>query len=266
MKHFSKIWLPVLIAAAGAVLLAFFLDLRIRSTARVPVYGYKIINTYPHDRNAFTQGLVFEGGVLYESTGHQGRSELRQVELETGQVLQFSKLGLEYFGEGIAIYGDKIVQLTWKAGKAFVYDRQSFKLLAEFNYPMEGWGVTYDGENLIMSDGTATLYFLNPHTFEIVKRIKVRGGEGAVEKLNELEHIQGQVYANVWETSHIVRIDPQTGKITGWVDLTGLLKPEDDPLGIGVLNGIAYNAENDRLFVTGKFWPKLFEIELVPSE
>ena len=266
MKHLLKIWLPVLIAAAGAVLLAFFLDLRARNTSKVPIYGYKIINTYPHDRNAFTQGLVFEGGVLYEGTGHQGRSELRQVELETGQVLRFSKLGLEYFGEGITIYADKIIQLTWKAGKGFVYDKQSFKLLAEFSYPTQGWGVTYDGNNLIMSDGTATLYFLDPRTFEITKRLKVRSSKGTVEKLNELEYIQGQVYANVWETNHIVRIDPQTGKITGWVDLAGLLKPEDDPLGIGVLNGIAYDAENDRLFVTGKFWPKLFEIELVPSE
>jgi len=225
------------------------------------VYTYEIINEYPHDPDAFTQGLVFENGVLFEGTGLYGRSSLRRVELETGEVLQILNLSSSYFGEGITVYGEEIVQLTWKSRVGFVYDKESFAKLSEFNYNSQGWGITHDGESLIMSDGTATLHFLNPETFEEISAVAVHDDDGPVTQLNELEYIQGSVYANVWYTDLIAIIDPQSGQIIGWIDLTGLLSPEDS-VGANVLNGIAYDVENDRLFVTGKLWPKLFEIEL----
>jgi len=228
----------------------------------VPVYSYKVINAYPHDKRAFTQGLVFEDGFLYEGTGLVGRSTLRKVELETGKVVQGRKLPEQYFGEGITIYGNKIIQLTLRAKVGLVYDKESFELLGQFNYPTEGWGITHDGRHLIRSDGTSTLYFLNPETFEQAGRIEVADSDGPVSGLNELEYVQGQIYANVWRTDRIARIDPKTGRVTGWIDLGGLLGTEARGQLVDVLNGIAYDAENDRLFVTGKLWPKIFEIEL----
>jgi len=230
-----------------------------------PVYSYNVVNTYPHDRSAFTQGLVFEDGVLYEGTGLNGRSTLRRVELETGEVLQIHELPAQFFGEGVTVYGNDIIQLTWQSHVGFVYDRDSFELLQEFNYSTQGWGITHDGERLIMSDGTATLYFLDPETFEEIGRVGVYDNDGSVNRLNELEYVQGEIYANVWQTNRIARIDPQTGQVVGWIELKGLLTPEDRGEPVDVLNGIAYDAENARLFVTGKLWPKLFEIELISA-
>ena len=226
-------------------------------------YTYSVVNTYQHDSNAFTQGLVFEDGALFEGTGLYGSSTLRRVELETGNILQIHELADQYFGEGITIYGSEIIQLTWKSHLGFVYDKDSFELLREFDYPTEGWGITHDGERLIMSDGTSSLYFLDPETLEEIGRIDVYDSDGPVTRLNELEYVQGGIYANVWQTDQIAMIAPQTGEVIGWINMEGLLGPEDRTNHVDVLNGIAYDAANDRLFVTGKLWPKLFEIELV---
>jgi len=229
----------------------------------IPTYTYRVINTYPHDREAFTQGLVFDGSVLYEGTGLRGRSTLRCVDLESGNVLQMYELPAEFFGEGITLYSDKIIQLTWKSRIGFVYDKNSFELLRTFSYSTEGWGITYDGERLIMSDGTAMLYFLDVETLEYIGNVEVTGKRGPVIRLNELEYVNGEIYANIWKTDRIARIEPLTGRVTGWLNLEGLLSQEDFEEPVDVLNGIAYDSKNNRLFVTGKLWPKLFEIELV---
>ena len=230
---------------------------------QAPVYGYAVVRAYPHDREAFTQGLAFDDqGVLYESTGQRGQSSLRRVELSSGTVLQRRDLPTSLFGEGIAVFGDHIIQLTWQAGRAFVYDKANFALLREFTYRTEGWGLTHDGRRLIMSDGTATLYFLHPDTFAETLRLTVRDHRGPVIRLNELEHVRGEILANIWQTDRIARVDPRTGHVTGWIDLAGLLQPSDRRQPVDVLNGIAYDTRTDRLFVTGKWWPKLFEITL----
>ena len=235
-------------------------------TPAAHTFTYQVVNAYPHDRNAFTQGLAFEAGVLYEGTGLRGHSTLRRVELASGDVLQIRKLPDQLWGEGITVFGGKIIQLTWQSGVGFVYDKNSFELLEEFHYPTEGWGITHDGKRLIMSDGTSTLCFLDPETFGEIGRIEVCDQNGPVTRLNELEYVQGEIYANVWQTDRIARIAPDTGDVIGWIELAGILSPEDRAEPVGVLNGIAYDAENDRLFVTGKLWPRLFEIELVPLE
>ena len=230
---------------------------------QAPVFGYTVVRHYPHDRAAFTQGLAFDDqGTLYESTGQRGQSSLRRVELSSGKVLQRHNLAPSLFGEGITVFGDRIFQLTWQAGRAFVYDKASFDLLQEFAYRTEGWGLTHDGRRLIMSDGTATLYFLHPDTFAETARLTVRDHRGPVIRLNELEYARGEILANVWKTDRIARIDPQTGHVTGWIDLAGLLQPSDRRQPVDVLNGIAYDTLTDRLFVTGKWWPRLFEIDL----
>lgn len=234
--------------------------------AAIPTYTYTVVNSYPHDPQAFTQGLIYVDGVLYEGTGLNGRSSLRRVHLETGEVQEIVDLDQQYFGEGIALFGDRIIQLTWQSNVAFVYDAQSFERLGEFAYPTEGWGLTHDDTQLIMSDGTANLYFRDPETFAEIGRVEVRDATGPVVRLNELEYINGEVYANVWQTDRIARIDPQTGRVTGWIDLTGLLSAADRTPDVDVLNGIAYDAANDRLFVTGKLWPRLFEIDLILVE
>lgn len=231
-----------------------------------PVAGYRIVNSYPHDPRAFTQGLVFADDVLYEGTGLRGHSSLRKVDLKTGNILQIRQLSAQFFGEGITIYGNRVIQLTWRAQVGFVYDIRTFQLLDTFHYPTEGWGITHDGKSLIMSDGTSTLYFLDPQTFQQVNRLEVHTRDGPVSRLNELEYVQGEIYANVWKTDRIARISPETGEVVGWIDLEGLLIPEDRSRRIDVLNGIAYDVKNDRLFVTGKLWPKVFEIELVVPE
>jgi len=229
------------------------------------IYTYSVINTYPHDRTAFTQGLVFEDDVLYEGTGQYGHSTLRRVELETGNVLQIRELSDEFFGEGITIYGDEVIQITWRNNVGFVYDKSSFELLQQFSYPTEGWGITHDGTRLIMSDGTSTLRFLDPQTFEEIGQVQVFDNDTPIARLNELEYIEGEIYANVWQEDWVIRIAPETGQVAGWIDLRGLLTEEDRSEPVDVLNGIAYDAEAGRLFVTGKWWPKLFEIELVSS-
>jgi glutamine cyclotransferase len=229
-----------------------------------PVYTFRVVHTYPHDRGAYTQGLVYHQGFLYEGTGLNGRSSLRRVDLESGEVLQFRSLDQAYFGEGIAIYQDRLYQLTWKSQLGFIYDWQTFEPLGTWDYDGEGWGLTHDGTHLIMSDGTSVLRFLDPDTLQVVRQVEVNAQSGPVVRLNELEYVQGEVYANIWQTNLIARIDPQSGAVVGWIDLSGLL-PAEDWAGADVLNGIAYDAASSRLFVTGKLWPKLFEIELVPE-
>jgi glutaminyl-peptide cyclotransferase len=229
----------------------------------VPVYGYKIIHTYPHDNRAFTEGLVYHDGYLYEGTGLRGQSDLRKVELATGTVVQRRPLDAQYFGEGVAVYGDTIVELTWQSHVGFVLDRPTFNLQKQFSYPWEGWGLTYDGARLIMSDGTPVIHFLDPTTFSETARITVTAAGQGVRNLNELEWVNGEIFANVWMTDRIARIAPATGQVTGWIDLTGLRPPETFVNSDAVLNGIAYDATGDRLFVTGKMWAKLYEIQLV---
>jgi len=227
-------------------------------------YTYNVVNVYPHDENAFTQGLIFEDNNIYESTGQYGQSTLCRVELETGNIIKFYALPAQFFGEGITFFEDKIIQLTWKSEKGFVYDKNSFDLLQEFTYPTEGWGITCDGSRLIMSDGTATLNFLDPETFQTIGHVEVYDEE-PVAGINELEYIHGMVYANIWTKEKIAIINPQTGRVTGWIDLEGINEAENQN-GSSVLNGIAYDAEEDRLFVTGKRWSRIYEIELVPKE
>lgn len=235
-------------------------------TPVIPVYTYEVVNSYPHDRNAFTQGLVVENGVLYEGTGLYGRSSLRRVQLTTGDILQIHRLPYRFFGEGITIWQGKIIQLTWRSNVGFVYDKQSFQLLHVFRYPTEGWGITHDGKRLIMSDGSSRLHFLNPHTFQEIRCIEVHDSHGPATRLNELEYVQGEVYANIWLSDRIARVAPDTGEVIGWIDLAGILSAEDRNAPVDVLNGIAYDSKNQRLFVTGKLWPRLFEIKLRPLE
>jgi len=264
MNRFIKISVIGLLVLTGVFFIYHYSNLEPSANSNViPVYTYKVVNIYPHDRSAFTEGLVFEDGVLYEGTGLHEYSTLRRVELETGEILQICELPPQFFGEGVTVYGNKIIQLTWQSHIGFVYDKYSFKLLQEFNYPDEGWGITHDGKHLIMSDGTATLHFLDPETFKEISQIEVSANDIPVTRINELEYIQGEIYANIWQTERIARIDHLTGQVIGWIDLKGILSPEDDSETVDVLNGIAYDPKNSRLFVTGKFWPKLFEIELI---
>lgn len=228
-------------------------------------YTYRVLATLPHDRRAFTQGLIFEDGFFFEGTGLLGQSTLRRVEPQTGAVVQAIDLPPDVFGEGITSLNGKLYQLTWQSNIGFVYDRETFELLQTFQYSSEGWGLTDDGEQLIMSDGTSTLRFLDPVTLAETRQVKVQAEGVPVSRLNELEYVDGRVLANVWQTDLIALIDPQDGRVHGWIDLTGLLDPGDKTLPVDVLNGIAYDAEGDRLFVTGKWWPKIFQIELVPE-
>jgi len=228
-----------------------------------PEYTYEIVHTYPHDPAAFTQGLVFLNGVLYEGTGLEEHSSIRKVKLETGEVLEKRELPKEYFGEGIVNWKDRLLEITWKAERGFIYDLATFAPRGQFEYPGEGWGLTQDGKRIIMSDGSAELRFWDPETLRETGRITVTDQGRPITQLNELEWVKGEVYANVWQSDRIARIDPATGKVTGWIDLTGLLRPADRTENTDVLNGIAYDSAGDRLFVTGKNWPKLFEIKLV---
>jgi glutamine cyclotransferase len=233
-------------------------------TPQAPVYGYKVIHVYPHDRTSYTQGLEYRGGFLYEGTGLNGRSKLRKTELETGKVLMETPLDENHFGEGITLVDRRIIQITWQSHTGFVYDRDTFRLLRTFTYPGEGWGLTNDGSNLIyMSDGSAEVRSWDAATLQEKRRFTVREGDRPVALLNELEYVHGELYANVYQTNRIVRFSPKTGRVIGWIDLTGLLPAVDQTEGAEVLNGIAYDSLGDRLFVTGKLWPKLFEIQLV---
>lgn len=228
----------------------------------LPVYGYRIVHSYPHDVKAFTEGLVFFDGALYESTGLSGESSLRRVDLTSGAIVQLRMLDPDLFGEGLALINGRLVQLTWKNQRGLVYDVDTFELLTEFVYPTEGWGLASDGQRLVMSDGTATLRFLDPVSFEETGRITARAEGNPVIHINELEFVEGRLFANIWKTNWAAIIDPDSGATTGWVNLEGLLSEEDRQQPVDVLNGIAYDSQSGRLFVTGKFWPKVFEIEI----
>ena len=243
----------------------------VTNTGPVPVDTYEVVKSYKHDGDAFTQGLVVHNGVFYESDGEYGESNVRKVEIESGKVLQKQDLAEDYFAEGLTILNDKIYQITWRENTAFQYDL-NLKLIREFRYPTEGWGLTNDGTNLIMSDGSQVLRFINPNNFETIRIIEVTDEKGKrIEKLNELEYVKGEIWANVWHSeeigkpNHIARIDPQTGKLLGWIDLQGISPDDVKRDSENVLNGIAYDAASDRLFVTGKNWKSIFEIKVKPK-
>lgn len=229
----------------------------------VRLYAYRVLKTYPHDPKAFTQGLVFDNGRLFESTGLRGQSSLREVDLETGEVKRKIDVAPVYFAEGLAMIGDRLFQLTWQEQTGLVYEKDTFKQIATWSYPTEGWGLAYDGQSLVMSDGSAQLRFLKPDDFSVTRAITVTFNGSPVERLNELEVVDGEIWANVWQTDQILRVDAASGMVTGVIDLTGLLSEADRVNGVDVLNGIAYDPAQKRLFVTGKLWPKLFEIELI---
>src|SRR5688500_9624353 len=231
----------------------------------VATYGPEIVRRYPHDADAYTQGLIYHQGVLYESTGMEGRSSVRRVDLETGQVVKKHDLAQRYFGEGIAIIGARLYQLTWRSGEAFVYSVPDLEPKGSFRYYGEGWGLTTDGTSLIMSNGSHRLQFVDPSDFSVTRTIDVRSGGSRVSQLNELEWVKGEIWANVYMTDQIARIDPATGEVTGWIDLAGILTRAERTGREDVLNGIAYDAASDRIFVTGKLWPRLFEIRLTPK-
>ena len=251
------------IVAAGAA--AAVSGWQRRAAPAAPMSGYQIVRVYPHDPQAFTQGLVYLDGVLYEGTGLNGQSTIRKVRLENGEVLRIKKNEPQHFGEGIAIVGKSLIQLTWQSEVGFVYDLETFERSKTFTYRGEGWGLAYDGKRLVMSDGTPTLRFLDPVTFKQTGSVVVKDGGVPVEDLNELEFVKGEIFANIWDVERIARIAPATGVVLGWIDMRGLLDPRDAARGVDVLNGIAYDAAGDRLFVTGKLWPKLFEIRIVPK-
>lgn len=248
----------------GLLVLLFAL-LAPAAPAQVPVQGYEIVRTYPHDPAAYTQGLFFHGGALYESTGIQGQSTLRQVRLADGKVVRMAPVPATEFGEGSTGWGKEIVSVTWKNGIGYRWDAATLKRIATFRYPGEGWGLTHNGRDLILSDGTPWLRFLDPKTFAERRRVRVTADGQPVANLNELEWVKGEILANVWLTNRIARIDPQTGIVKSWIDLSGLDRAVGPRAYDDVLNGIAYEPKQDRLFVTGKRWPKLFEIKLKPA-
>ena len=225
-------------------------------------YGYKVIHTYPHDRNAFTQGLFFDNGELFEGTGQESGSTLREVELETGKVIRQQNLDESLFGEGIALYRDRIYQVTWRSKVGFVYNKSDFKLINKISYSTEGWGLTTMNDKIVMSDGSNVLYFYEPDMFTVISKVEVYDNEKKRDSLNELEYINGEIWANIWVNDHIARIDPATGKVLGYIDLKGILPASDRDAETDVLNGIAYDDKGKRIFVTGKKWPKLFEIKV----
>lgn len=230
-----------------------------------PEYTFEVVRVFPHDRTAYTQGLSYRDGFLYEGTGLNGRSSLRKVRLETGEVVRKIDLASEFFGEGITLYKNQVFQITWKSQAGFVYDINDFQLQRHFSYSGEGWGLATNGRELFLSDGTPDIRVLDPISFAEKRRLHVHDTSGPITQLNELEFVEGEIYANVWQTNRIARISPQNGKVLGWIDLTGLLSPiyrvEQD----AVLNGIAYDPERKRLFVTGKLWPSIFEIRVLPK-
>jgi glutamine cyclotransferase len=245
-----------LVIAIGGSYMAIWL----RPGGGVPRYTYDVLTEYPHDPNAFTQGLVFDDGVLWESTGRYGESAIRKTDLKTGDIIKNVRLPDELFGEGLTLWNDQLIQLTWKEETAIVYDRD-LNQIGEHRYVGQGWGLTHDGTNLILSDGTSTLRFFDPSTFEEIRRLRIKDGRRNISQLNELEFVNGNIYANQWRTDLIYEIDPASGKVTAIIDLSGLWptreRPED-----GLLNGIAFNPQTKKLMVTGKLCPKIFEVEL----
>jgi len=231
-----------------------------------PQYTYRVVKVYPHDRDAFTQGFEYRDGFFYEGTGKAGRSSVRKVDLATGRVVQKYDLPQPFFGEGITVLNQQILELTWQTQTGFVYDKSGLRVLRSFNYPGEGWGLTNDGKQIYMSDGSADIRVWDPVTLKEVRRFTVKDGATAITQLNELEWVKGEIYANVWQTDRVARISPVDGKVLGWIDLGGILSKADRPDPDAVLNGIAYDAAGDRLFVTGKLWPKIFEIKLAPKK
>lgn len=248
---------------SGAKIYSGSYPLELFSDIEPTVKTYKVKKVYKHDDKAYTQGLLIHDGEMYEGTGGKGASSLRKIDLETGKILESIALARNYFGEGITIYEDKIIQLTWQNRIAFVYDIKTFKKVSEFRYPYEGWGITTIGDKLYISDGTSNIYILDAKTFSEIDRLQVYDSRGPVTNINELEYIDGKIYANLYTSNQIAVIDIETGKLISIIDLTGLLPVKDHDFNTDVLNGIAYNNEQKRLFVTGKNWPKLFEIELV---
>jgi glutamine cyclotransferase len=231
-----------------------------------PQYSYRVVKSYPHDTSAFTQGLEYHDGFLYEGTGIVGRSSVRKVDLATGKVFQNFDVPRPFFGEGITVFDNQVLELTWQSQTGFVYDKSNFRVLRSFNYPGEGWGLTNDGKQIYMSDGSAQIRIWDPTTLKEIRRITVKDGNVPVNELNELEFVRGEILANVWQTDRIARISPVDGKVLGWIDLSGILPQSERTNPDSVLNGIAYDAAADRLFVTGKLWPKIFEIKLVPKK
>ncbi len=232
--------------------------------APAPVWGFRVVATYPHDRSAFTQGLLYLDGELYESTGQIGHSTIRRVRLEDGEVLQSVDIPRGLFGEGLVNWGDQLINITWQDGVGYRWDRRTLRRLSEWRYRGEGWGLTQNGRDIIMSDGTPELRFLDPVTLQERRRIRVSDAGSPIARLNEIEWVNGEIFANVWMTPMIARINPDTGRVTGWIDLTALAAQRDGWRRDDVLNGIAYDPAGDRLFVTGKNWPRLYEIDLVP--
>ena len=262
-----RILLPIAIALGLVSLLAQTpAPQPAKKAVKTPVYTYQVVHVYPHDRTAFTEGLEYHNGFLYESTGLNRRSSLRKVRLETGEVVQHIPLSDEYFGEGIAILGDEIIQLTYKTEVGFVYSLKDFHLLRQFSYKGEGWALTHTATSVYMDDGTDEIRVWDPKTLAERRRIKVHEGTRSVNNVNELEYVEGELLANIWQTDRIARINPATGAITGWIDMSGLLGPMARNGSEDVLNGIAYDAVKKRLFVTGKLWPSLFEIRIVPKK
>jgi glutaminyl-peptide cyclotransferase len=267
---FARVSRPRALAALGASAMAAALWLAgsppvEAQRAAAPVYGYRVITSYPHDPRAFTQGLLYRDGALYESTGLYGESSLRRVELETGKVLQQIRVPKRYFAEGLALIGDALVQLTWQEHTGIVYDRRTFEQRRTFTYKTEGWGIDYDEKGgLVMSDGSDQLFFLDPKTFAVARTLRVRDAGRPVRNLNELEWIEGEIWANVWPTDRLVRVDPSTGAVAGWVNLDTLWPRAQRPPSADVLNGIAYDRERRRIFVTGKNWPRLYHIAVTP--
>lgn len=247
-----------------------------KPASTVPTYTYEVRSSHPHDRDAFTQGLAFHNGFLYESTGQYEESTLRKVDIATGKIVQKTQLGDDFFGEGMAIIGDKVYQLTWREGTAFVYNLSDLKPVKEFRYQGEGWGLTFDGTNLIMSDGTHVIRFIDPATFETVRTIAVNREDGRpLMQINELEYVKGEIWANIWHSdkpsvlgrpNHIARIDPATGKLLGYIDLSGISPADQARDSENTLNGIAYDPATDRIWVTGKNWSKLYEIRVKPKQ
>jgi glutamine cyclotransferase len=252
-----------LLVAGGVLVIVFNFGQTPIDSASPTLYTYQIIKTHQHDTTAFTEGLVFNDGVLYESTGEYGSSSLRQVNLENGVVQHEFLLPNQYFGEGLTVVNDSLVQLTWREKIGFIYDKKTFSLIGNFSYSSEGWGLTFNGSDLIMSDGTSKLTFLDPVTFQMVGQVNVHDGNTPVTNINELEYINGDVYANIWLQQKIAIINPQTGTVKGWIDLTGIYQSNNTD---DVLNGIAYDSQTDKLFVTGKDWPNLYEITIIPKK
>ncbi len=257
-KHLRLMW-----AAMGATLVSTALSVRLAAAdGDIPTLHYTLVKAWPHDRSAFTEGLVYVDGMLVESTGLNGQSTLRKVDLPTGRVLQEVKLDSQYFGEGIAVLAGKIFQLTWTSHRGFIYDLATMKLEGGFSFTGEGWGLTTDGTSLIMTDGTSRIRFIDPSTFRVTRTIDVLAHGRPVLGLNELEYMNGELYANVWQTQFVLEVDPATGRILGSIDFVGLLPQADRTKETDVMNGIAYDAKDDRLFVTGKNWPWLYEVKV----